>query len=151
MKKILNLRAMIKVFGLSLFVFGLFSVSYGQPPQKFYAKFDKTKKLFRTPAVNFPGGKLVVSGVVKGVDVSGGSDGCYTLTVSTYRIAPNGEKILVQTRSKQVCVDITKLPELVVDRLPLGKYIVEVGIDRPRGFDKERFEAEINVINPSER
>lgn len=151
MKKMLGLRTIMHTIGLSLFVFVFFSVSHAQPTQKYYAKFDKTRKLFKSPTVSLPGGKLAVSGVVKGVEVSGGGDGCYTLTVSTYRIAPNGEKILVQTRSKQVCADITKLPELVVDRLPVGKYIIEVGVDRSRGFGEERFEAEINVIYPAKK
>ena len=150
MKNILNLRVMLKGICLGLLAIGLFTVSFGQPTKKFRAKFDKSKKLFKSPTFDFSGGKLVVSGVVKGVDVSGGSDGCYTLTVSTYRFAPNGEKILVTSRSKQVCTDITKLPDLVIDRIPRGKYLVEVEIDRPRDFGEGKFEAEINVIYPSE-
>jgi hypothetical protein len=146
----LNLGTIIKGICLSFLVFGLFSAAYAQPTKKFYAKFDKTKKLFKSPTLELPAGKIVVSGEVRGVEVSGGSDGCYTLTVSTYRLTPTGEKILVRSRSKRVCVDITKLPELVVDRIPPGKYVVEVGIDLPRGFDKERFEAEIQVTYPSE-
>lgn len=150
MRSILSLRAMIKVICLGLLVIGLFTVSFAQPTKKFSAKFDKNKKLFKSPTIDLKGGKLVVSGIVKGVDVSGGNDGCYTLTVSTYRIAPNGEKILVRSRSKQVCVDITKLPEIVIDRIPEGKYLVEIEIDRPIDFGRGKFEAEINVINPSE-
>lgn len=150
MRTRLNWQGLMKIFGFSLLVFGLFTVSYAQPTKKFTAKFDKTRKLFRTPALDFPGGKLVVSGIVKGVEVSGGGDGCFNFTVSTYRIAPNGEKILVSTRSRRVCVDITRLPELVIDRLPAGKYIVEVGVDLPRDFGGKKFEADINVTYPPE-
>jgi hypothetical protein len=141
---------MVKAISLCLLVIGLFTVSFGQPTKKFYAKFDKHKKLFKSPTLDLPGGKIVVSGEVKGVEVSGGNDGCYTITVSTYRLAPNGEKILVRSKSKQICVDITKLPDLVIDRIPPGKYIVEVAIDRPRGFAEGKFEAEIILTYPSE-
>jgi hypothetical protein len=150
MKNILNFRIMLKGICLGLLVIGMFTVSFGQPTKKFYAKFDKNRKLFKSPTLDLPGGKIVVSGEVKGIDVSGGNDGCYTLTVSTYRLAPNGEKILVRSRSKRVCVDITNLPDLVIDRIPRGTYIVEVGIDLPRDFGEGKFEAEINVTYPSE-
>lgn len=140
----------MKVFGLSLLVFGLFTVSNAQPTKKFTAKFDKTRKLFKTPVLDLPGGKLVVGGIVRGVEVSGGGDGCFNFTVSTYRIAPNGERILVNTRSRRVCVDITRLPELVIDRLPAGKYIIEVGVDLPRDFGDRKFEADISVTYPPE-
>jgi hypothetical protein len=150
MRKRFNWQILMKVFGLSLLVFGLFTISYAQPTKKFTAKFDKTKKLFRTPTLDLPGGRLVVSGVVRGVEVSGGGDGCFNFTVSTYRIASNGERILVNSRSRKVCVDITRLPELVIDRLPAGKYIIEVGVDLPRDFGDKKFEADINVTYPAE-
>lgn len=138
-------QRLTKSFGLAVLMCGLFAAAaYAQPAQKFTAKFDKVRKVFKTPTLDLRGGKLVVSGEVRGIDVSGGGDGCYTVTVSTYRIAPNGEKILVRTRSKQICVDITRLPELV-ERIPNGRYLVEVLIDRPRDFGEGKFAAEINV------
>jgi len=140
---------MLKSVCVGLLVMALLTTSFGLPSKTYYAKLDKYKKVFKTPAFDFSGGKLVVSGIVKGVEVSGGNDGCYTLTVSTYSFAPNGEKILRGSRSKRVCVDITKLPELAVDGLPRGRYIVEVEIDRQREFGEARFEAEINVAHSS--
>jgi hypothetical protein len=150
MQKRLNWQLIMKGLWMSLLLCGLFSVADAQPTKKYQAKFDKFKKLFQSPTLDVPGGKIVVSGEVRGVEVSGGGDGCYTLTVSTYRLAPTGEKILVRTRSRRICVDITKLPEIVVERVPRGKYIIEVAIDRPRGFDEKILEAEINVTYPAE-
>lgn len=150
MKNILNLHAMLKGICLGLLVIGLFTVSFGQPTKKFVAKFDKNRKLFKSPVFESSGGKIAVSGIVKGVDVSGGNGGCYTFTVTTYRLAPNGEKIPVRSLSKRVCVDITKLPDLVIDRIPRGKYLVEIVVDRPIDFGEAKFEAEINVAYPQE-
>ncbi|GEM_PF-3229889 len=146
MKNILDLRGMLKIICTGVLIMGLLTSSFGLPKKTYYAKLDKNKRIFKTPTVDFAGGKIVVSGIVKGVEVSGGSDGCYTFTVTTYRFAPNGEKIPVRSISKPVCVDITKLPEVVIDRVPRGKYLIEIEVDRPRDFGEAKFEAEINVL-----
>jgi hypothetical protein len=136
---------------LSLFVFGVFSAVQAQPTiKKTYSyRFDKIKNLLKTSTINTNSGQIVVNGEVRQVGVSGGNDGCYTLTVSVYRLAPNGEKILVRTQSKQACAKIDK-PHFVFEDVPGGKVIVEIGLDKLDGFKEEKFQADINVIYPTE-
>ena len=128
-----NLKMMVKGFLMSFMVLGLLTVAASAQSggtKKFVYKLSKQKIKFTTPQIDFPAGKIVVSGVVRGVEVSGGSGGCFTVTVTTYRFTPNGEKIAVRSRSKQVC-KTERLPEIVIDRIPGGKYLVEIVIDRP--------------------
>ncbi|MBX7171809.1 MAG: hypothetical protein K1X72_12685 [Pyrinomonadaceae bacterium] len=144
------LNVLIKSLLINLVAFGLLVViANAQPSKKFTYKIDKRKISFVTPAVDLPAGKIVVSGEVKGVDVSGGNNGCYTLTVTTYRLTPNGEKIPVRSRSKTVC-KVDRLPEIVIDRIPNGKYLVEVLIDRPLIGDG-KFEGELNIAVQPEK
>ena len=145
------LKNSIKFLLTGLVVFGVFAVAANAQPKtkKFAYKIDKKKISFVTPVIDFPAGKIVVSGVVKGVEVSGGSGGCYTFTVTTYRLTPSGEKVPVRSRSKKVCLT-DRLPEIVVDLIPRGKYLVEVEIDRPL-VNEERFEGELTVSIQPER
>jgi hypothetical protein len=145
------LKMMMKGFLMSLVVFGLLAVTANaqKGAKKFAYKLDKQKIKFTTPAFELPAGKIVVSGDVKGIDVSGGSGGCFTITVTTYRFTPNGEKVPVRSRSKQICMT-DRLPEVVVDRIPRGKYLVEVEIDRPLLRD-ESLNGELTVRLESER
>jgi len=127
------LKTMVKGFLMSFMILGLLAVAASAQSggtKKFVYKFNKQKIKFTTPQIALPAGKIVVSGVARGVEVSGGSGGCFTVTVTTYRFTPNGEKIAVRSRSKQVC-KTERLPEIVIDRIPGGKYLVEIVIDRP--------------------
>ncbi len=139
------LRTTIKSLLVSLVAFGLLViVANAQPSKKKFAyKINKSKISFVTPTFDLPAGKFVVSGEVKGVDVSGGNGGCYTLTVTTYRLTPNGEKVPVRSRSKKVCL-IDRLPELIIDQIPRGKYLVEIVIDRPQ-IGEGKLEGELEV------
>ena len=146
------LKMMMKGFLMSSVVFGLLAVAANAQPKsakKFAYKLDKRKILFATPSFELPAGKIVVSGEVKGVEVSGGSGGCFTITVTTYRLTPNGEKVPVRSRSKQVC-KMDRLPEVVVDRIPRGKYLVEIEIDRPL-VESESLKGELTVSIEPER
>ena len=127
------LKIMVKGFLMSLMVFGFLAIGANAQSggtKKFAYKLDKRKIKFTTPAIDLPAGKIVVSGDVRGVEVSGGSGGCFTITVTTYRFTPNGEKIAVRSRSRQIC-KTERLPDVVIDRIPRGKYLVEIEIDRP--------------------
>lgn len=127
------LKIMVKGFLMSFIVLGLLAVAANAQSgetKKIVYKLDKKKIKFATPALDLPAGKIVVSGNVRGVEVSGGSGGCFTITVTTYRFTPTGEKIAVQSRSKQIC-KMERLPDIVIDRVPRGKYLVEIVIDRP--------------------
>lgn len=145
------LKTISKGFLVSLVAFGLLAVvANAQPSKKQFAyKIDKRKISFVTPAIDLPSGKIVVSGEVKGVEVSGGNDGCFTFTVTTYRLTPTGEKVPVRSRSKKVC-GFDRLPELVIDRIPKGKYLVEIVIDRPL-INEGRFEGELQIAIQPER
>lgn len=150
MKAILNM--MVKGFLMSLMALGIFAVAaYAQPrnTKKFVYKLDERMIRFATPAFDFAGGKIVVNGEVRDFDVSRGSGGCFTMTVNTYKIALNGERILVRSRSKQIC-KTERLPEVVIDRVPRGKYLVEIEIDRPL-INEERLGGELTVAIESER
>lgn len=134
MKMTAILKIMVKGFLMSLGILGLFAVAANAQPgktKKYIYKIDKSKISFATPTFELPSGKIIVSGEVKEIDVSGGSGGCYTITVGTYRITPNGEKVLVRSRSKRIC-KIDRLPEIVIEQIPQGKYLVEIEIDRPQ-------------------
>lgn len=127
------LKTMVKGFLMSFIVLGLLAVTVSAQSgetKKIVYKLDKRKIKFTTPAIELPAGKIVVSGDVRGVEISGGSGGCFTITVTTYRFTPTGEKIAVRSRSKQIC-KTERLPEVVIDRVPRGKYLVEIEIDRP--------------------
>ncbi|HRH46346.1 MAG TPA: hypothetical protein PKY82_32170 [Pyrinomonadaceae bacterium] len=145
------LNTAIKSLLVSLIAFGLLViVANAQPNKKKFAyKINKSKISFVTPALDLPAGKIVVSGEIKGADVSGGGGGCYTLTVTTYRLTPNGEKIPVRSRSKKVCL-IDRLPELIIDQIPRGKYLVEIVIDRPL-LGEGKLEGELEVAIQPER
>lgn len=152
MKMTAILKIMVKGFLMSLVVLGLFAVAAnaqsGKTKQYSY-KIDKKKISFVTPTFELPAGKVIVRGEVKEVDVSGGSGGCYTITVGTYRITPNGQKVLVRSRSKQVCLT-DRLPEVVIDRIPQGRYVVEIEIDRPQ-IGERKFEGELTLSFQPER
>ena len=127
------LKTMVKGFLMSFIVLGLLAVAASAQSggtKKFAYKFSKKKIKFTTPEIELPAGKIIVSGDVRGVEVSGGSGGCFTVTVTTYRFTPTGEKIAVRSRSRQIC-KTERLPEVVIDRIPAGKYLVEIVIDRP--------------------
>lgn len=145
------LKTMVKGFLMSLMVLGIFAVAANAQPKntkKFVYKLDERKIRFATPAFDLAGGRLVVSGIVKDFDVLVGSGGCFTMTVTTYKIAPNGEKIPVRSRSKQICMT-DRLPEVVIDRIPRGKYLVEIEIDRPL-IREESLKGELTVRFESE-
>lgn len=146
------LKTISKGFLVSLVAFGLLAVVANAQPElkkKYAYKIDKRKISFVTPAIDLPAGKIVVSGEVRGVDVSGGNDGCFTFTVTTYRLTPTGEKVPVRSRSRKVC-GFDRLPDLVIDRIPKGKYLVEIVIDRPL-INEGRFEGELQVEVQPER
>lgn len=131
MTAILNM--MMKGFLMSLMVFGIFTVAANaqrEETKKFAFKIDKRLAKFKTPTVELPAGRVIVGGAVSGIDVSGGGDGCYTITVTTYRFTPSGEKIRVSSRSKRICTE-ERIPEMVIDRIPRGNYLIELEIDRP--------------------
>jgi hypothetical protein len=140
------LKIMVKGFLMSFVIFGLLAVAANAQSgntKKFVYKFDKRKISFATPIFEATAGKIVVNGEVRDIDVSGGSGGCFTMTVNTYKIAPNGEKIMVRSRSKQIC-KMDKLPEVVIDQIPRGKYLVEIEIDRPL-INEEIIKGELTV------
>ncbi len=152
MKMTAILKIMVKGFLVSLAALGLFAVganAQSGKTKKYAYKIDKKKISFVTPAFELSAGRVIVSGVVKEVDVSGGGGGCYTITVGTYRITPNGQKVLVRSRSKQVCLT-DKIPEIVIDRIPRGKYLVEIVIDRPQ-VGERTLEGELTVTVQPER
>lgn len=127
------LKIMVKGLAMSLMVLGILAISANAQKgdtKKFVYKLDKQKIKFATPAFELPAGRIVVSGDVRGIEVSGGGDGCYTVTVTTYRFTPNGQKIAVRSRSKKICRE-ERLPDLVIDRIPEGRFLVEIVIDRP--------------------
>jgi hypothetical protein len=127
------LKIMVKGLVMSLMVFGVLAVTANAQKggtKKFAYKLSKQKMKFTTPAIELPAGKIIVSGGVKGVEVSGGGGGCFTITVTTYRFTPDGKKVAVRTRSKQIC-KTERLPDIVIDRIPQGKYLVEIEINRP--------------------
>ncbi len=152
MKMTTILKIMVKGFLVSLVALGLFAIganAQSGKTKKYAYKIDKKKLSFVTPAFELPAGKIIVRGEVKEVDVSGGNGGCYTITVGTYRITPNGQKVLVRSRSKQLCLT-DRLPEIVVDRIPRGKYLVEIVIDRPQ-IGERKLEGELTVTVQPER
>jgi len=149
------LKMMVKglAFGLMVFAFLAIEASaQSGDTKKFAFKLDKQKIKFTTPAFDLRAGRIVVSGAVSGIEVSGGGDGCYTVTVTTYRYTPNGVKVAVSSRSKKICKQ-ERLPDLVIDRLPEGRFLVEIVIDRPlireealKGNLEVRFQAERNGL-----
>ena len=152
MKMTAILKIMVKGFLMSLAVLGLFAAganAQSGKTKKYAYKIDKKKLSFVTPVFELPAGKIIVRGEVKEVDVSGGNGGCYTITVRTYRITPNGEKVLVRSRSKQLCMT-DRLPEIVIDRIPRGKYLVEIVIDRPQ-ISEGKLGGELTVTVQPER
>lgn len=141
------LKSLVKGFLVTLVAFGLFAVVANAQPskKKFTYKIDKKKVSFVTPTIDLPNGKLVVSGVAKGVEVSGGGGGCFNVTVTTYRLTPDGKKVAVLTKSKKLCL-AERLPDIIIDRIPKGKYLVEIAIDRPEiGEGKLEGDLEIEV------
>jgi len=146
------LKMVVKGFLMSLAVFGLFAVAanaQSKETKKFVYKLDKQKIKFTTPAFDLPAGRIIVGGDVQGIEVSGGGGGCFTITVTTYRFTPDGKKVAVRSRSKQICMS-DRLPEIVVDRIPRGKYLVEIEINRPPLRD-ESLKGELTVRLESER
>lgn len=146
------LTTMVKGFLLSLMVLGVFAVAANAQSgdtREIAFKIDKRKIKFTTSAFKVPAGKLVIGGEIRDVDVSGGGGGCFTLTVNTYKLAPNGERILVRSRSRQIC-KTERLPEIVIDRVPQGKYLVELVIDRPL-IGEETLEGKLTVAVESEK
>lgn len=151
MIKMAILKTTIKSLLVSLVAFGLLAVvANAQPSKKKFAyKIDKKKISFVTPTLDLSAGKLVVSGVAKGVEVSGGGGGCFTVTVTTYRLTPNGEKIAVLSKSKKLCL-VERLPDIIIDRIPRGKYLVEIVIDGPQ-IGEGKFEGELEIEIQPER
>lgn len=144
MKGKYNVKAAFQGILAGLMILGVCLAAKAQPINKKYSKtLSKLENALKTSQIDFRGGKLVVSGEVRQVDVSGGNDGCYTMTVNVYKIAPNGEKILVRTRSKKVCA-VIDLPKFVFEDIPLSKVIVEIGIDKP-DWREEKFKVDLNV------
>ena len=145
------LKIMVKGLAMSLMVLGFLAVAANAQSggtKKFAYKLNKQKIKFATPAFDLPAGKIVVSGVVKGVEVSGGG-GCFTVTVTTYRFTPNGVKVAVRSRSKQIC-KTERLPDIVIDRIPQGKFLVEIEINRPL-IREQILEGELEVRIQPER
>lgn len=146
------LKTMMKGLAMSLMILGILAVSANAQKgdsRKFNYRLNKSKIKFATPVLDLSAGKIVVSGVVKDVDVSGGSGGCFTITVTTYRLTPNGEKVPVRSRSRQIC-KTERLPDVVIDRVPRGKYLVELVIDRPL-IREENLSGEIEIRVEPER
>jgi hypothetical protein len=142
----MRIKAFMKTVLVSLVAFGLLAVVANAQPElkkKYTYKIDKRKVSFVTPTLDLSPGKIKLTGVVKGVDVSGGAGGCYTVTVTTYRLTPNGVRVAVSSKSKRIC-GLDRLPELVVDRIPRGKYAFEVVIDRPL-VNREKIEGELQI------
>jgi len=137
---------------MSLMVFGLFAVAANAQKgdtKKFIYKLNKSKIKFATPVLDLSAGRIVVSGVVKGVEVSGGDGGCFTITVTTYRLTPDGKKVPVLSRSRQIC-KTERLPDVVIDRVPKGKYLVELVINRPP-IREENISGELEIQIQPER
>jgi len=131
MTAILNM--MMKGFLMSLMVLGFLAVdskAQSGDTKKFAFKIDKRMAKFKTPTVELSAGRITIGGAVSGIEVSGGGDGCYTVTVTMYRFTPSGEKIRVNSRSKRICKQ-ERIPEMVIDRIPRGNYLIELEIDRP--------------------
>ena len=152
MKMTAILKIMVKGFLMSLAVLGLFAVAANAQSgktKKYPYKINKKKISFVTPAFELPAGRVIVRGEVKEVDVSGGNGGCYTITVGIYRITPNGQKVLVRSRSKQLCMT-DRIPEIVIDRIPRGKYLVEIVIDRQQ-IGEGKLGGELTVTIEPER
>ena len=146
------LKIMVKSLAMSLMVFGLFAVAANAQKgdtRKFAYKLNKSKIKFATPVLDLSAGRIVVSGVVKGVDVSGGGGGCFTVTVTTYRLTPDGKKIAVRSRSRQIC-KTERLPDVVIDRVPKGKYLIELVINRPL-IREENLTGELEIQIQPER
>lgn len=145
------LKIMVKGLAMSLMVFGLFAVAANAQKgdsKKFIYKLNKSKIKFATPVVDLSAGRIVVGGVVKGVEVSGGG-GCFTITVTTYRFTPDGKKVAVRSRSRQMC-KTERLPDVVIDRMPQGKYLVEIEINRPL-IREENLSGELEIRVEPER
>jgi len=145
------LKIMMKGLAMSLMVFGFLAVAANAQSggtKKFVYKLDKQKIKFATPVFELPAGKIVVSGDVRGIEVSGGGD-CYTVTVTTYRFTPTGQKIAVRSRSKQIC-KTERLPDIVIDRIPQGKYLIEIKINRPL-IREETIKGELEILVQPER
>jgi 2-keto-4-pentenoate hydratase/2-oxohepta-3-ene-1,7-dioic acid hydratase in catechol pathway len=152
MKMTAILKSGIKVLLTSLVVFGVFAVvANAQPNQtrKIAFKVDKKKFAFQSSKMDLPAGKLIVGGTVQGVEVSGGKGGCYDITVTVYRLTPNGTKIPIRSRTKKVCL-FERLPDLIVDFVPRGQYLIEVGVDRPL-INEEKFAGDLTVTVQPER
>lgn len=71
------------------------------------------------------------------------------MTVTTYRLTPNGEKIAVLSKSKKLCL-VERLPDIIIDRIPRGKYLVEIVIDGPQ-IGEGKFEGELEIEIQPER
>ena len=146
------LKTMVKGLVMSLMILGVLAVSANaqkNDSRKFAYKLNKSKIKFATPVLDLSAGRIVVSGEVKGVEVSGGSGGCFTITVTTYRFTPDGKKIAVRSRSRRLC-KTERLPDVVIERVPRGKYLVEIVIDRPL-IREENIIGEIEVRVERER
>lgn len=146
------LKTMVKGFVMSLMILGVLAISANaqkNDQRKFNYRLSKQKIKFATPVLDLSAGRIVVSGTVKGVEVSGGSGGCFTITLTTYRFTPTGEKIPVRSRSRRLC-KIERLPDIVVERVPRGKYLVEIAINRPL-IREENIVGEIEVRVEPER
>ena len=146
------LKMMVKSLAMSLMVLGLFAVAANAQKgdsKKFAYKLNKSKIKFATPVLDLSAGKIVVGGVVKGVEVSGGGGGCFTITVTTYRFTPDGKKIAVRSRSRQIC-KTERLPDVVIERMPQGKYLVEIAINRPL-IREENLTGELDIRVEPER
>jgi hypothetical protein len=146
------LKTMVKGFVMSLMILGVLAISANaqkNDQRKFNYRLSKQKIKFATPVLDLSAGRIVVSGVVKGVEVSGGSGGCFTITVTTYRFTPTGEKIAVRSRSRRLC-KTERLPDVVIDRMPQGKYLVEIVINRPL-VREENLSGELEIRVEPER
>ncbi len=146
------LKTLVKGLVMSLMILGVLAMSANAQKgdsKKFAYKLNKSKIKFATPVLDLSAGRIVVSGVVKGVEVSGGGGGCFTITVTTYRFTPDGKKIAVRTRSRQLC-KTERLPDVVIDRMPEGKYLVEIVINRPL-IREESLSGELEIRVEPER
>lgn len=146
------LKTMVKGLVMSLMVLGVLAISANAQKgdtKRFAYRLNKSKIKFATPVLDLSAGKIVVGGVVKGVEVSGGGGGCFTITVTTYRFTPDGKKVAVRTRSRQMC-KTERLPDVVIDRMPQGKYLVEIEINRPL-IREENLTGELEIRVEPER
>lgn len=144
---------MVKGLVMSFMILGVLAVSANAQKgdsRKFSYRLSKQKIKFATPVLELSAGRIVVSGTVKGVEVSGGSGGCFTITVTTYRYTPDGKKIAVRSRSRQLC-KTERLPDVIIDRIPQGKYLVEIEINRPL-IREENLSGELEIrVEPERR